>query len=91
MLFGGARRAGRPGHRRRRLLAGVLDDPRRAFPPYDAVLLLSRAAAARPALVAALAPLVASIDDTAMRRANRRVDVEGLSIGEAAGALDAAR
>ncbi|MEZ4334761.1 MAG: ABC transporter permease/substrate-binding protein [Myxococcota bacterium] len=68
----------------------VLDDPRRAFPPYDAVLLLSRAAAARPALVAALAPLVASIDDTAMRRANRRVDVEGLSIGEAAGALDAA-
>ena len=68
----------------------VLDDPLQAFPPYDAVMLLSRSAAARPELVAAVAPLVGAIDDTAMRRANRSVDVEGLSIGAAAGALEAA-
>lgn len=65
----------------------VLDDPLQAFPPYDAILLLSRSAARRPAVVAALAPLIGSIDDTRMRGANQRVDVDGRSIAEAAQSL----
>jgi osmoprotectant transport system permease protein len=66
----------------------VLDDPLKAFPPYDAVLLLSRNAARRPAVVAALVPLIGSIDDTQMRGANQRVDVDGRSIAEAARGLE---
>ena len=62
----------------------VLEDPREALPPYDAVLLLSEAAARRPALVAVLEPLVGAIDDDAMRRANKWVDVDGESVGTAA-------
>ena len=52
----------------------VLDDPRGAFPNYDAVLLLSSRAAADPALVAALEPLVEAIDVRTMREANYMVD-----------------
>ncbi|MCH7472153.1 ABC transporter permease/substrate-binding protein [bacterium] len=62
----------------------VLADPRVALPPYDAVLLLSRDAAANQALVDALRPLVGAIDDAAMRNANMMVDVDGKAIGEAA-------
>ena len=66
----------------------VLDDPLQAFPPYDAVLLLSRAAARRAALVAALEPLVGAIDDDRMRDANRRVDLDGRPVADAVAALD---
>lgn len=52
----------------------VLDDPRNAFPPYDAVLLLSRAAADRADLVDALRPLIGEIDIGDMQRANYMVD-----------------
>jgi osmoprotectant transport system permease protein len=62
----------------------VLDDPRQALPPYDAVLLLSPAARKRGALVAALKPMIRAIDDTRMREANKLVDVDGRSIAEAA-------
>lgn len=65
----------------------ILDDPRQAFPPYDAVLLLSARAAADAELRAALAPLVGAIDVAAMRRANRRVDAEAQSPRTAADEL----
>jgi osmoprotectant transport system permease protein len=54
----------------------LLNDPRQAFPPYDAVLLTSRPAANTPDFLKALGPLVGAIDETAMRRANYRVDVD---------------
>jgi osmoprotectant transport system permease protein len=50
----------------------VLDDPKHAIPPYDAVLLLSPQRANDAALVSALRPLVDAIDVTAMREANLR-------------------
>jgi osmoprotectant transport system permease protein len=62
----------------------ILEDPRQAFPPYDAVLLLSAKAAAEPKLRAALEPLVGAIGMDAMRRANLRVDVERQSPRQAA-------
>ena len=54
----------------------LLEDPEQAFPPYDAILLVSPKAAGRPNLLAALRPLVGAIDVEQMRRANGRVDVE---------------
>jgi osmoprotectant transport system permease protein len=66
----------------------VLDDPLQAFPPYDAVLLLSSTAAKRADVVAALRPLVGAIDDNAMRRANKLVDLDGRPVQAAAAALD---
>jgi len=65
----------------------VLRDPLQAFPPYDAMLLVSPAAAAMPGLLEALRPLVNSIDDGAMREANRRVDIDGWSPQAAAETL----
>ena len=65
----------------------VLEDPRGAFPPYDAILLLSRDAATDPAVVEALTPLCDSISDERMRHANMLVDVEGASVGAAAAHL----
>jgi len=65
----------------------VLADPRRALPPYDAILLLSPAARERVALVDALRPLVGAIDDDAMREANELVDVDGREVGVAADRL----
>jgi osmoprotectant transport system permease protein len=65
----------------------VLEDPRRAFPPYDAVLLVSHRAAGRPDLVGALRPLVGAIPFSEMRKANRRVDVERQTVRCAAGEL----
>ena len=62
----------------------LLDDPERVFPPYDAILLASRAAAARPGFVEALQPLLGSIDQKAMREANRLVAVEKQSPKQAA-------
>jgi osmoprotectant transport system permease protein len=52
----------------------VLDDPARAFPPYDAVVLLSPRAAESNVIVGALAPLVGAIPVERMRRANEMVD-----------------
>lgn len=52
----------------------VLEDVRRAFPPYDAVLLLSPAAAERPRLREALRPLLDAITVEDMRSANWLVD-----------------
>ena len=66
----------------------VLSDPLGVFPPYDAVLLLSPEARKREALLEALRPLVDGIDDDAMRRANKMVDVDKRTIGQAAVALD---
>jgi osmoprotectant transport system substrate-binding protein/osmoprotectant transport system permease protein len=62
----------------------VLKDPKGALPPYDAVLLLSSAAARRAELVAALSPLLGRITDDTIRRANELVDLQGRSIPEAA-------
>jgi osmoprotectant transport system permease protein len=54
----------------------LLSDPRRVFPPYDAVLLASPAAAGRPGFLEALMPLVGAVNQETMRRANYRVDME---------------
>jgi osmoprotectant transport system permease protein len=67
----------------------LLGDPGRTLPPYDAILLLSPAAARRPELVAALEPLRGSINDEAMRKANRRVDVDRWTPRQAAEELGA--
>jgi osmoprotectant transport system permease protein len=56
----------------------VLDDPAGAFPPYDAVLLLSRPASENQQLVDALKPLIGSISIDLMRQANRAVDLDGV-------------
>lgn len=50
----------------------VLDDPKRAIPPYDAVLLLSPRRADDETLKAALSPLLGRIDIATMREANLR-------------------
>ena len=69
----------------------LLEDPREAIPPYDAVLLLAPGTAERrPALTRALEALTDRISDEAMRGANRRVDVDGDTVAEAAAELDAA-
>jgi osmoprotectant transport system permease protein len=50
----------------------VLDDPRHAIPPYDAIVLLSPRRAADAKLRAALQPLLGKIDIATMREANLR-------------------
>jgi osmoprotectant transport system permease protein len=50
----------------------VLDDPRHAIPPYDAVLLIAPKRADDQALKNALQPLLGRIDISAMREANLR-------------------
>jgi len=54
----------------------VLSDPRHAFPPYDAILLLSPRVAGEPRVVRALQPLLGAIDVETMRSANLQVDRE---------------
>lgn len=54
----------------------LLGDPAGVFPPYDALLLVSRSAAGRPGFVDALRPLVEAIDQDTIQEANRRVDVD---------------
>jgi osmoprotectant transport system permease protein len=66
----------------------IIDDTRQAFPPYDAVVLLSPRAATDRAVVKALRPLVGAIDDDMMRRANKRVDIDKLSTSAAAKELE---
>lgn len=64
----------------------VLDDPRGAIPPYDAMLLLGPRAARDARVVCALRPLVGAIPVERMREANHEVDraVDKLSPAEAA-------
>ena len=52
----------------------VLEDPRHAFPNYDAIVLLSPPATRDEALSKALEPLIGRIDVSAMRAANYSVD-----------------
>jgi osmoprotectant transport system permease protein len=52
----------------------VLPDTRQAFPPYDAVLLLSPRAADSAAVVEALSPLLGRVSVAEMRQANAMVD-----------------
>ena len=54
----------------------TLDDPKRAIPPYDAVLLLAPKRAGDTALTAALQPLVGKISIARMREANLIVSRE---------------
>ena len=65
----------------------VLEDPLQAFPPYDAVILLSPSARQNRKLVEVLSGLCGSISDEAMREANRKVDVNSETIEAAAGYL----
>jgi osmoprotectant transport system permease protein len=51
-----------------------LSDPEHVFPPYDAILLLSPAAARRPGFQEALKPLLGAIDLGTMQEANLLVD-----------------
>lgn len=62
----------------------VLEDSKKVFPPYQAMVLVSRAAAERRGLIDALKPLVQRIDVEAMRNANKQVDVDGLAPRDAA-------
>jgi len=64
----------------------VLDDPRTAIPPYDAVLLLSPRRAGDRAFREALRPLVGAIDIATMRDANLRA-----ADGKTGSAADVAR
>lgn len=50
----------------------VLDDPKQAIPPYDAILLVSPRRRNDAALAEALQPLLGAIDVTLMREANLR-------------------
>ena len=59
----------------------ILEDPRAAFPNYDAVLMVSGKAAGDAALLAALQPLVGAIDVAAMREANYSVDRDADKLG----------
>jgi len=68
----------------------VLRDPLSALPPYDAMILMSRDAAARPVVTGALAPLVNAINARLMRQANAAVDMQRRSVSDAASSLDAA-
>jgi osmoprotectant transport system permease protein len=52
----------------------VLPDTAQAFPPYDAVVLLSPRASEDRAVVAALEPMLGAIPVARMRRANQMVD-----------------
>jgi osmoprotectant transport system permease protein len=65
----------------------VLADPKEAFPPYDAVLLVSSKAAKKKGFVDALRPLVGSVSNEQMQRANMMVDVEKRTPGAATRAL----
>jgi osmoprotectant transport system permease protein len=52
----------------------LLDDPKQAFPPYDTVLLISPRRAHDTKFLAALKPLIGSIDLKTMQQANLMVD-----------------
>ncbi|HTT49012.1 MAG TPA: glycine betaine ABC transporter substrate-binding protein [Pseudolabrys sp.] len=62
----------------------VLDDPKHAIPPYDAVLLLGPKYANDQAVIAALQPLIGAIDVANMREANLRASNGNTSPAEVA-------
>ncbi len=63
----------------------VLRDDRRFFPPYQAAALVGGDLARRqPAAVAALTELSGRLDETTMRRLNRRLEVDGDPVGRIA-------
>jgi len=62
----------------------VLDDPKRAIPPYDAILLVARKRADDRALIDALRPLVGAIDVALMRDANLRASQNAASVEDVA-------
>lgn len=67
----------------------ILKDPHQAFPPYDAILLVSQKGAKKARLIVALRSLIDRISLRTMQAANAAVDVERLSIRLAAqGVLD---
>jgi len=57
----------------------VLDDPKHAIPPYDAVLLIAPKRADDAAFIDALRPLLDAINVATMRDANARASAEGAS------------
>jgi ABC-type proline/glycine betaine transport system permease subunit/glycine betaine/choline ABC-type transport system substrate-binding protein len=61
----------------------LLDDPRNALLAYDGVILASAAAAERPEFMQVVESIVDTIPDSAMRQANRLIDVDGESISVA--------
>ncbi len=65
----------------------VLDDPKHAVPPYDAIVLLAPQRAHDAALIEALKPLIGAIDVEAMRAANLRASSGNASADEAARGL----
>lgn len=62
----------------------VLDDPRHAIPPYDAILLLSPRRAGDAKLIAALTPLIDAIPVATIRAANARAASGDTSADEVA-------
>jgi len=62
----------------------VLEDPKSALPPYDAMILLSESMAGRDDVRAALEGFVGAIPIDIMRRANKMVDVDDQSVDDAA-------
>jgi osmoprotectant transport system permease protein len=68
----------------------VLTDPKRALPPYDAVILISPRKAGDARLRAALSPLLGKITVEAMRAANYEVDRDKDKLGPAQAARDLA-
>ena len=66
----------------------VLDDPRQAIPPYDAILLISPRRRSDQAFLHALRPLIGAISVETMREANRRAS-QGASAEDTARWLNA--
>jgi osmoprotectant transport system permease protein len=63
----------------------VLNDDRRFFPPYEAAALVgARLDSANARAVAALSELSGRIDATQMREWNKRVEVDGMPVGDIA-------
>ena len=71
-----------------RMALRVLEDDRHFFPRYEAVLLYRADLAARaPGALQAVMRLVGHVDASAMRRANARVVLDGVSVHDAAEGL----
>ena len=62
----------------------VLDDPKQAIPPYDAIVLIGPGRATDGKLAAALKPLLGAISVETMQEANLRASSNGASPGEVA-------
>jgi osmoprotectant transport system permease protein len=62
----------------------VLEDPKRAIPPYDAILLIADKRNGDRGLIEALRPLVGAIDVALMREANLRASQNAASVEQVA-------